>query len=77
MIRIPTTYQQYETLKIQADELRAAISSAETSPLKTGPDSEKRKAKVNAMRVELRHIEEAVRQYDEQRRSRRRRATDQ
>ena len=76
MTEIPTTYRQFETLKVQAEELRAAISSAETSPLKTGPDSEKRKAKVNSMRVELRQIEEAIRQYDEQRRSRRRRATD-
>jgi len=75
-IPTPTTYQQYESLKIQLEELRAAIVSAETSPLKTGPDSEKRKAKVNTMRVEARHIEEAMREYDEKSRSRKRRASD-
>ncbi len=76
MTEIPTTYRQYETLKVQAEELRAAIATAETAPLKTGPDSEKRKTRVNSLRVELRQIEEAIRQYDEQRRSRKRRATD-
>jgi hypothetical protein len=76
MTKVPTTYRQYEALRLQAETLHAALSLAETTPLKTGPDSEKRKAKVNAMRVEVRQIEEAMRRYDDERRSRKRRASD-